>query len=493
MDKVLNRRYVLGAAICLCAGAVLGGVLVGRLVWQITIPIVLSAVGIVFLFCKKKFLFFALLSVAIGASILSADYAMGRSYAREGFYPIEARVESVTDRYVVFDEVSLEGEKLGGKVRGARSDFRDLTEGEIIKTFVKIEPISVDFFDTYSSGVFNDRIYNKVAPYGETEVTGVRKTLFEKIRERIAEPLYRTLSVEDAGISESLLFGDKSNLSSYDGAMIDGIGMSHVFAVSGLHVGFLTAAAIFLMKKLRVKRIPRIVVTVLLLVFYGFLTGFPAGLKRAALMAILYLVAPVVRGKSDAMTALGAACYLIVLTNPREVFDLGFIMSVSAVCGILLFAPSVSALLRRGRWKKGTRWIADGLAMTVAANLFLLPILFNVFGTVSLYSPIGNLLILPVVTVVYTYLAIVAGLTMIIPHLGILFYVIKYPFALIRLIGSFIYSLPYSTLAVGSVGAFCALYIFGLAFLSRLNKLPYKIKIPVSVVCVLASCAGLFV
>ena len=493
MDRVLNRRYVLGAAICLCAGAVLGGVLTGRLVWQIIVPIVLAAVGILLLCFKRKFLFFAVFSVALGVAILSADCAVGQANYREGYYLFEGRVWEVTDGYVTFDEAHLDGEKTGGRVRGRRSDFSTAYEGDVVSVFVKIEPIEVDFFARYSSGLFNDRVYNEITPYGEYAVVGRKRTITEKIRDRIAGPLYRYCDDGDAGIAESLLFGDKSNLAETDEELIEGIGMSHVFAVSGLHVGFLTAVFVFLLRKLRVNRYAQIGLTAAVLLLYGFLTGFPAGLKRAAIMALLYLAAPVVRGKPDALTALGAACYLIALTNPREVFDLGFLMSVSAVCGILLFCTPISKALRKVIRPRALVRVCDGVALTISANLLLLPVLTDVFGRVAPYAPLANVLLLPLVTVSYVYIAVVALLTAIIPSSGILFCVVKYPFGAIRGISDLLYSLPYSTVSVGAIGAFWVLYLFGLLFLSKLNKLPYRAKIPLSAICILASAVGFFV
>lgn len=492
MDKVLNRRYVLGVALCLCAGAVTGGVLLENLILQIVIPVAVVAIGIVLFFCKRKFLFFALFFFALGAAILSVDYAVSRTDLREGYYFFEGRVAETTESFVRFDGVFLDEEKSVGKAQGKRKDFPSVEVGDVVKVFVKVENIEVDFFDSYSASLYNDRVYRKITPYGEIKKIGERKGVFERIRSRIRDALARYCSDEDAGISMSLLFGDKSDLSAFDEEMVKGIGMSHVFAVSGLHVGFLTAIAIFLMKKLRLTPLPQFLLTGVLLLLYGLLTGFPAGLKRAAVMALLYLAAPLVRGKADSVTALGVASFLIVLTNPREVLDIGFLMSVSAIAGILLFytpfARGIDRVIRQKIVKKGF----DAVALTIAANLFLLPIILNVFGSVAPYAPLGNLLLLPVVTATYTYLAIVTPIACVIPTFAFLYYPIKYPYNLIRAIGTGICSLPYATLSLPSIGVFSLLYVFGLLFLSRLNKLSFKVKIPVSAILFLTSSVGFF-
>ncbi|MBR1747064.1 MAG: ComEC/Rec2 family competence protein [Clostridia bacterium] len=492
MDAVLNRRYVLGAALCLCAGVLTGAFLQTSLILRIVIPIATAAVGILLLFGKKKFLFCAFLCFALGVSVLSADYAVALSDRTEGLYVFEGRVAGTDERTVVFDELTFDQSAVKGKARGEREDFSEVQEGQIIKVFVEATRYEVDWTDFGSTSRFNDRVYYHLTPYGEQVTTGEKKNVFEKIRDRVKGPLSRYCAAEDAGIAESLLFGDKSDLSESDEAVINGIGMSHVFAVSGLHVGFLTAAVAFVLKRLRIKPLPRLVATALLLLVYGFLTGFPAGLKRAAIMTLLYMLAPIVRGKSDAPTSLGAACFVIVLTNPRELFDLGFLMSVSAVAGILLFTRPIAKGLRNVLRAKNLGRVCDGVALTVGSNILLFPILCDVFGKIALFAPVSNVLLLPVVTLTYTYIAVVAFLTAIIPYFGVLFFPIKYPILLIRGVGSLLASVPFSTISVPALGAWWILYIFGWLFLCRLNKLPKKWKIPLGAICILTSGVGFF-
>jgi ComEC/Rec2-related protein len=159
--------------------------------------------------------------------------------------------------------------------------------------------------------------------------------------------------------------------------------MAHIFAVSGLHIGFLAAAILFLLKKLRVNNYVSAAVLAAVFVIYGIMTGMPSGVKRAAITFIVFLLAKNSVRKSDPLTSLAFSAVIIILTNPRELFDVGFIMSYGAVFGIIAFYKPFFDILKKISGNKVYRYFAKILATTMSANIFVLPVSFNVFNTGS--------------------------------------------------------------------------------------------------------------
>lgn len=336
--------------------------------------------------------------------------------------------------------------------------------------------LEIDLFDTYSSSAFNDGIFYEITPESEM-VFGERKfTFLEKVKKRITDPMYEYMSAEDAGIAAALVLGDKGGLTAEDSETVRGIGMSHVFAVSGLHVGFLMGIVLFIAKLLKLRPFPTIVFSAVFLLLYGFVTGFPAGIKRAAIMSLLYMAAPLFRRKSDNVTTLSAACFAILVTNPTELFDIGFIMSVSAVAGIILFYKPIYSFFAGKTPSVVRKKLSQALALTVSANVLLLPVCFNVFNTFAIYMAISNLLILPLVTVAYTMLTAAALVTVIFPFAGFLYYPSQFPLITVRVLSKALYSLPYAVLNVQSLGVLTAFYIFVAVVLCRLVKYPNYVK-----------------
>lgn len=456
-------------------GIFAGGLVSGNLLLTVILPTALAAVGLILLFGFKRSLLAAIcIAFAFGTAIFNLDFALSFGGEAEGEYEVEARVESVKDGYFLADSLVFGGTEYKGKARVYY--YGEVEEGRTVKLTGTVSTLEIDLFDTYSSSAFNDGIFYEITPESEM-VFGERKfTFLEKVKKRITDPMYEYMSAEDAGIAAALVLGDKGGLTAEDSETVRGIGMSHVFAVSGLHVGFLMGIVLFIAKLLKLRPFPTIVFSAVFLLLYGFVTGFPAGIKRAAIMSLLYMAAPLFRRKSDNVTTLSAACFVILVTDPTELFDIGFIMSVSAVAGIILFYKSIYSFFAGKTPSVVRKKLSQALALTVSANVLLLPVCFNVFNTFAVYMAISNLLILPLVTVAYTMLTVAALVTAIFPFAGFLYYPSQFPLITVRVLSKALYSLPYAVLNVQSLGVLTAFYIFAAVVLSRLVKYPDYVK-----------------
>lgn len=475
MDKFLNRRVLTFTALALMVGIFIGALINGNLLLKIIIPAVLAMTGIIFLFgFKKPLICVAYLALSVGVLLFIADFNVKYTGEISGKHEVKARIESVGEYYAVAEDLNFDGVNYKGKAKLLETE--GINVGDIVVFTADTATLGRDIFDTYDMSAYTDNIYYELTPDGEIAVINGKLKFFERVKRRITDPIFRFMDNEDAGIAVSLVFGDKSGLTSSDAELIRGIGMSHVFAVSGLHVGFMMAIIIFLMKRFKAPPLATLIVSATVLLFYGILTGFPSGIKRAAIMSLIYMAAPLLRRKSDTVVTLSAACLIILILNPRELFDIGFIMSVSAVTGIILFYTPIYRFLRRKTTNAVWNWASGGIALTVSANIFLLPVCFNVFNSLAVYMIISNLFILPLVTVAYVMLTVAALFTAVFPFMGVLFYPAQFPVICIRLMSRLIYSFPHAVATVQSMGAATVCYIAGAFFCCRLVKLPYKTK-----------------
>lgn len=480
--KIINRRVAAFSAAALMTGVFIGGLIIDNIILLISIPVALTAIGVLFL-CKKFPTVFAIyLCLAVGIAAFAIDYTVYKGSETAGLYEIEARIEKVGNGYYLADDVRLNGKSCVGKIK-INCD-KELDSGDEVYLYGEVETLDANITDSYSSWLFAKKV--RYETDAETvNVVGVNKTVFEKIRDRITAPMEKFMSADDAGIAKSLIFGDKSDLSVKDNEIIRGTGLSHIFALSGLHVGFLMAIVVFVTKKLKASPVVTLVVSVAVLAAYGFITGFPSGLKRAAIMTILCLIAPIVKAKNDALNTLGAACFFIILTNPRELFDLSFLMSAAAVFGIVLFYKPFAAFFTGKKGGGMRKFLGEGTALTLSSNTALFPICCNVFGSIAVYSVVANLIILPLISFTFTLLAVSAILTFIFPGFGVLYYLVQFPIIAVRIICSFIYSLPYATVSVTSLGVSSVFYVAAIVVCSRFVKLKFTPKI--ITVCVLAA------
>lgn len=479
-----NYRIAFFTSVVLIAGVIIGS-LINSVLLQIVIPLTVIVGGIiVWIVLKRKTIFVLAVAFSIGIAIFVVDYKLNFNGELNGTYTISCKVEEIKNGNSIVSDLEIDGKKYVGKAviknytteRGKRLTLKGVAETE-----------KFDFTDMYSANNYSNKIYYTVSNIEIYDIEEGKGNIFEKIRKRISFQIEKYLLYEDAGVIESLIFGDKSNLSRSDSEKIKESGLAHVFAVSGLHVGFLAGLVLWILKKIRLKPLASVLVVAIILLFYGFITGFPPGVKRAGITVLVYMFGKTCYRKSDSLTSLGISACLIVLTNPREPFDIGFIMSYCAVLGIITFYKPIFSLFSRAGKNKVYRYFAKIAATTCSSNLFILPVTFNVFNSFNVYAVIGNLIILPLMTVLFTVAAVFAILVGIIPQAGVLFYVLKYPIMAVRILSGAISELPYADVAVGGMGIATVLYVLTLILISRYVLLRPAVKYSLAGVSGIAS------
>lgn len=211
------------------------------------------------------------------------------------------------------------------------------------------------------------------------------------LRQRLLEPVMSS-GRPGAILAQALVFGDGRRVPPDLRTGLRRAGLSHLLAVSGLHVGLILGGLWWLLGGLSNRLTAVCGASVLLL--YGCLVGPRPSLLRAAVMALLVILAVAIERPPQALNSLCAALILILSFNPGAAFDLGFQLSFLATAGILLLTPR---LLERWR-RKATGpagHLAAGLAVTVAAQLATLPVTAVRIGVLTPLAPVLNLLFVP--------------------------------------------------------------------------------------------------
>lgn len=230
------------------------------------------------------------------------------------------------------------------------------------------------------------------------------KPLYERalsLRRAMTGALYRLLPARQAGLSAGVLLGDTSGIDDQVSSDFQTTGITHILSVSGLHMTTMAQFFLLLLGLLRVPRRGAAAVSMVGVLAFMAVTGFVPTVLRSGIMCLIYLFGILVSRTADSLNSLGAAALLLCTENPYAAADLGLLLSFSATLGMILCAAPLSTRLRLlyGRVPHG-RALLDGInsavCTTVAATLFTLPILILSFGTVSLISPLSNVLqILP--------------------------------------------------------------------------------------------------
>jgi len=203
------------------------------------------------------------------------------------------------------------------------------------------------------------------------------------------------------GLLRALMTGDRSGLSFAVQNELAVAGLSHVVAVSGMHVSMLlTMVAFFTGGNPRLTAFFGIPMIVL----FAMMTGASPSVCRAAVMQILLLCAPLVHREYDRITTLAAACLILLLENPWAIASVSFQLSFAAVLGLfVLFEPIVNGVMRlKKNPGRVLHFLTAQIASTMSATIFTLPLAVLYFGMISVAALVTNLLVLWAVNAVFT-------------------------------------------------------------------------------------------
>ena len=245
-------------------------------------------------------------------------------------------------------------------------------------------------------------------PRGEAVVEAGKSTLLD-LPARWAEKLKAIIDdafpADAAPFAKALLLGDKSGLRWDQSRDFSRSGISHIVAVSGLHISILFAFVSVVTGK---RRFLLVIVGIPVLLFFGAMAGFTASVTRAVIMEILLLLALALNREYDPPTALSFAVLAMLLACPLTIAGIGFQLSVASVAGIFLFYPKLNGWLKnwlpgKGKTLRGRmeRFFTASVAVTLSATVMTVPLTAIHFDLVSLVGVVTNLLVLPLVSLIF--------------------------------------------------------------------------------------------
>lgn len=248
------------------------------------------------------------------------------------------------------------------------------------------------------------------------EKTGVREKkaagFFEKIRLFMQRNFKRYIGGDEAGFATAIMTGNRENLDGSVRLAFSRIGISHILAVSGLHLSIVIGGLDLICQWAAIPRKLKNILLILCSLLFACICGLSASVIRAAIMLSFLYLADTVGENHDSLTSLFVAIFLILFFRPTAVYDVGMWMSFLATLGIL---ATISALPQMFLGKRNRvrmrifRFVLTLFCVTVSATFFTLPVTYLAFDGISLVSPIANLLFVPLVQILlYVLVALTA-------------------------------------------------------------------------------------
>ncbi len=237
--------------------------------------------------------------------------------------------------------------------------------------------------------------------------TGVKKSellnTLQGIKERVASVYDQTFEPKAASVLSAMVLGDKRGLDRDTRNMYQLNGIAHILAISGLHIAILGMTLFeWLRKRTGSYRISGCV-AMIVVVFYGIMTGLSGSTSRAVIMMGLVMIGKAKGRSADLLTSAGIASICMAVWNPYVIRDAGFQLSFAAVAGLAVIHPVyVQTFGKKGK-------LRQAFGVSLSSSLATLPICVFYYYQFPLYGILLNLLVVPLVSCLLMSALVTAG------------------------------------------------------------------------------------
>ena len=246
-------------------------------------------------------------------------------------------------------------------------------------------------------------------------------------REYIENQLMTHIGGQEGALAVALTVGYRNHLSKETKENLRRAGLSHLLAISGLHMGLVTAAGFFIFELLfaalpfiALRVMPKkaaVIPSFMIAVAYLFLSGAGTSTIRAFIMVSVGLLAVLTDRRVLSLRSVAIAAGLIMLVWPEMVLSVGFQMSFAATAGLVAFYEAASRWMRangyigpKSRLVRVLAFVAGTGLTSFVAQLAIAPFALYHFQTLSIIGVFANMLVLPVVSLLVMPLLLVAVL-----------------------------------------------------------------------------------
>ncbi len=390
--------------------------------WILVISAILFL--LVFLILHKRFGIFPIVS----AIVLLLSFALSFIYF-ECYFPIYNRVKGPA---VIKGEITeiIYNEPFGAliSVKTKKIGKLPFSKSNLLVSFVPedSEDFSIKIGDTFlmygeiSELESEDFGFDEKSYYEAKGIQGIVKDvkalaftknshfsirlLLSTIRESVKNYITRSTDGETAGLLSALILGEKSELSGQLRLDFKRIGLSHLLAISGMHLAILSAGLHKLLSLLSLDKKWRSIISMLFVIAYMGLTGFQISVLRAGTMLLIANILFLLAKTQDSFTNLMIAISAICLISPYAIRDISLLLSFFATIGVLIAAQILDDVpYYISIWLKVLLAIASAVLSTFFAIAMTLPFSVFNFGRISLLSPITTL-IFSVLIEIFMYL-----------------------------------------------------------------------------------------
>jgi competence protein ComEC len=273
--------------------------------------------------------------------------------------------------------------------------------GDEVRVYGKLTEPKPDYLKR--QGIQGVTFYPEICILGNKS-SKARRFIFN-VREGLNDSLVTSLPEPQCSLSQALTLGIRTHIPYSLTEEFRTTGTYHLMAISGLHLSIISGALLsFLAFLLGRKRPTYLILTFILIWFYALITGMRPPVMRASIMASMVLLAYYLGRPAGGLGLLSLAAAVMVGVKPRLLWDVSFLLSFSAMVGIITLSPYFERggekLVKRVVKEEGlflslANQVNVSLALSLGAVLATFPLIAYYFDIVSSISPVATLFALP--------------------------------------------------------------------------------------------------
>ena len=277
-------------------------------------------------------------------------------------------------------------------------------EGEVNAFHMARNEGNFDESSFYQSQKIDLKITNIIVREQYGKASSFREALFA-LRQKLRVVYEVCMSAETAGVLAQMVLAEKSLMDQDIKDLYQKVGISHVLAISGLHISVIGMTLYKLFRKIYVPDWVAGILAGSFMVAYGMMTGFRPSSVRAIIMFIMMLTAKIVGRTYDSLSALALAALILLWENPYLLYYAGFLFSFAAVLGVVLVGNTILKTFPEEKEHK----LLKAFYTSFLIQLMTLPLTAYFYYEIPVYGMLVNVLILPLVTILLS-LGIVGGI-----------------------------------------------------------------------------------
>ncbi len=400
---------------------------------------------------------FAIFLVILTIILNKIGYEFGKYEGKkEGVFYAKVISEAEEKNYVYSYQAEIDNKKF---ILYIPKDVEKLEYGSIIKINAQYTEATRD----RNYGGFNYKTYLRTKKiYGIFNVEDVEivkngsDNIIIKLRKYIKSKLREKLKKENSELAISLIVGDRSHISSEVEDNFKKANLMHMLAISGAHFSYVILIATFISNRLQHKRLGQLI-QIIAIIFFMNLTGNTASVVRAGIMSILLIGSSICKRQNDSLNNIAISAIIQIINNPYIIFDSGFMLSYSGVLGIILFYKKISEHIH-----------FKSIALTISANIFIIPIMIYNFHTISGSFIISNICASWLLGIII----ILEFISLCIP-IKLLYMILDLLIMMLRKIAEICANIPFAQMYVPRYAIFFVIVIYILIFCRKLKCRKY--------------------